>query len=61
MRRMANKLAYFLANQGVICTDNRVAKYWKELPYNRLRAKCQDQADEDKTVFLNSAMEEGYR
>eukprot|EP00253_Pinus_taeda_P006221 PITA_06221 len=33
--RKANKLADFLANQGVICTDNKVAMSWREFPRNR--------------------------
>lgn len=57
MRRTTNKLADIMANQGVICTENMGTMGWQELPHNRLKANCHDQADEDNMVFQNRAME----
>jgi len=56
VRRKANKLADLLANQGVICTDNRMAMDWQDLPQRRLKTECQNQVDEDKTVFHERTM-----
>lgn len=61
MQRTTNKLADILANQGVICIENRVVMGWQELPQNRLKVNCYDQADEDRMVFRNRAMEAGSR
>ena len=57
--RTTNKLVDILANQGVLCTKSRVALSWQEMPQNRLKAHCHDQADEDRMVFRNRAMDTG--
>lgn len=61
VRRMANKLVDLLANQRVNYIENRMEKNWQELPQNRLKANFYDQADEDRMVFWNRAMEVGSR
>lgn len=50
-----------LANHGVICIKIRVKMEWQELPQNRLKEYCHDQADEDRMVFCNRAVEAGSR
>jgi len=40
VRRMTNKLADILANQGVLCTKSRIKLSWQEMPQNILRAHC---------------------
>lgn len=59
MRRKANKLVDLLANQGVIYTNNREMMNWQDFPRNRLKMECQNQANEDNTMFLKRAMEVG--
>lgn len=47
-----------LANQGVSYVDNRFTIKWQEVPQHNLKAKCQDQAEEDWLVFPSRAMED---
>lgn len=42
VRRKTNKLADLLANQGVVCTDDRVVMNWCDSPNNRLKIDCQN-------------------
>ena len=57
VRRLANKLADILANQGVLCTKIRVNLSWQEMPQNRLREYCLNQANADRTLFRNIVTE----
>lgn len=57
VRRLANKLADILANQGVIHTKCNVEMEWKEMPQDRLKAYFHDQANEYWKVFQIRAME----
>lgn len=59
--RAANKLADIMANEGVICSESRVAMGWQEMPQNRIKVYYHDHVDEDRMVFWNRAMEAGSR
>lgn len=50
VRRTANKLRDSLAHQGVNNADCGMAKKWQEIPQNRLKALCEEQATEDREV-----------
>lgn len=50
VRRTANKLADSLANQGVNNADCGMAKKWQEIPQNRLKFLCEEQATKDREV-----------
>lgn len=59
VQRIANKLADILANQGVVCTKNKVKLILQEMSQNRLREQFFSRVEEDNKVFRNRTAETG--
>lgn len=53
VHRKANKLADFLANQGVSYKESRVFIGWQEMPHGNLKTLIHNLVEEDKEVFPN--------
>jgi len=58
VRRKANTLADFLANQGVSCKEAKVETGWQVMPFDNLKTLCLKLAEEDKEAFQVSSEKE---